>query len=209
MARACIAFGAVMILLSFLTGIPLSDSPLNESVSEFVNTSPVKAGDVTLMNMIQLATGPVLTTETEDGFEGSWAFNCEDDYTWGFDEPADGSDNDNYGWNFDPFYVDRDEFSIYQILPPNYPVYIGIPDKDEFPKYQEPDVITQLGKLVQEYKLKWKKAPKYTPPSSNLPQPEGFDCVLGICDCSGYQIYCQPGYVIHHEDAAMWKARCC
>ncbi|OQA59607.1 MAG: hypothetical protein BWY45_00646 [Euryarchaeota archaeon ADurb.Bin294] len=222
--------GITVIILLLLTG--MSSSGLtddNESISADQTASSVKAGDTAIIHMIQMATGPVLATETDEEFEGSWAFNTEGGYDDDWFDPYDiGSGPMDIGSGpidigYDPFGIgtggyDPYNTGVYGPEPSIFPVSksgISIPPILDITQglgsvpggYT--DVIDAFGQLFKNYPVKPKKPPVKTPTTSPVPQPSGFDCVLGICDCTGYQIYCQPNYVIHHEDAGMWKARCC
>lgn len=232
MKGICSFLGIMVIILSLLTGVVTSElNDNNESISSDQNASSLKAGDTALVHMIQMATGPVLSAETEEGFEGSWAFNCEDDgYDGGGYDPYDVG-YDPFDWGYDPFDTGYDPFSTGFGGYDPYNIGVGGSTLDPFssPGSLFPtgsqmvipgagsvpggytDVIDAFGQLFKQYPVKTKKPPAKTPPvpTPTIRQPSGFDCVLGICDCTGYQIYCQPNYVIIHEDAGMWRARCC
>ncbi len=265
MRGTCRAWYTALVLFFLITGVVTSDVVSNESVNDVDNMTPVKAGDATLIHMIQMATGPILSGETDEGFEGSWAFNFGGDSYGGWEDPYDSGWEDPYDigipdpidvgdpfdTGYDPINSGIDTIDPYNTgfpggmdIPGSYPPSMVPPGSQTgypgtwvqnpitspgnmFPpgsQIMNPGavsssgskpgsaaemIIDQIGKMFKQYKVKPRTPPVKNPPAPPFPQPNGFDCVLGSCDCTGYQIYCQPNYHISHEDGAMWKARCC
>lgn len=260
------AIGITIICLFFAIGIVSADTNGNNgSATSCENCSSLRPGDMTLLHMIQMSTGPVLSVPPDADNEGSWAFNFaggSDDYDEGytddgydpydtgydpFDTGYDPYDTgydpydtgyDPYDTGYDPFDTGYDPFDTgYDHYDPyNTGVIAGIPGSvissgSLFPPgsqivspggASQPasqvvspgtsqggyiDVIDAIGQVIQHNKATVKLPPK--PKITTWPQPSGFKCILGICDCTGYQIYCQPS---HKNDAAIqgeWKNRCC
>jgi len=218
------------IFLLLLTGMVSSElTDDNKSISTDQNASLVRAGDMALVHMIMMATGPVLATETDEDFEGSWAFNCEDDgssgggidpYDIGYD-PFD-SGYDPFDTGYDPFNTGTGGYDPYNtgiiggVVNPGslqgtmFPIGSQMvnPSSGSVPGGYT-DVIDAFGQLFKKYPVNTKKPPVKNPPVPTVKQPSGFNCVLGICDCTGYQIYCQPNYVLPQGAPGMWKTRCC
>lgn len=222
--------GITVIILLLLIGMASSElTDDNESVSADQTASSVKAGDSAMVHMIQMATGPVLATETEDDFEGSWAFNTAGGYDEGGYDPYDvgydpfDSGYDPFDTGYEPFGMGSGSYDPYDtgvvggaILNP-----VSLPGS-MFPTGSQmvnpgagsgpggyTNVIDAFAELFKKYPVNKKTPPVKTPVVPTIKQPSGFKCVLGICDCTGYQIYCQQNYVITQGDPGMWKARCC
>ena len=206
-------FTLVCILL--IMGIGSAENEeLNISEESFEKNMSVKAGDITIQDMMMMATGPVLTTEANGELEGNWLFFCDesgyDDYG-GYDPYGD---YDPYGFGSDPFDgYDPFDSGYGSFDPYNVGIYTGSPSSIGSSGGSVPvgvgsstgsyggsagsytDVIDALEQLINQYGTKVKTPPgaTHTSPTSQTSQPSP-----ELCDCSGWGAEKCGGYVCYH-----------
>jgi hypothetical protein len=170
-----------MVCLLIVLGYASADSDGdNESASPCTDCG-LKAGDLALMDMIQISTGPGLSSVGGGDLEGEWAFFCEDS---------------GYDGGYDPGFIGTGTAGGSGI-----PMDILIRGLTSIPGWNTPRTYIPKKSVYT--------PPVSAHPDTYIPPPSGFTCSYGSCDCSNYAKYCPTAKLPNSGVPAEWGRACC
>jgi hypothetical protein len=185
MTRRLRVISFIMICLLCTLGNVSADEDENYENAIPCTDCGLKTGELALLDMIKISTGPGLSMVPEDEIEGDWAFFCDDS---GYDGGYDGG----YG----PGFIGTGSAGGYGM-----PIDILMNGLKSIPGWNTP--------RTNYPKKPISSSPVSAHPDTYLPQPSGTTCVYGMCDCSTYARDCPRASIPGSSVPAEWRRACC